>query len=186
MKRERERRLEGVGDGRRRDRGGLGWRLVVLGAIAVGGVGAIARLNPISSLNPLGSSVALAQSAAPEAGAEPVPGAAPGAINDAAIAQYAEAVLLLEPSRQAAEAGARQAMGDRPLPTVLCSQPDSVRALPREARRLAAEYCNQSKGLVESVGLTVEAFNAITDAHGVDETLRQRIQTELLRLQGPQ
>ncbi|GAB4350378.1 MAG: hypothetical protein Fur0042_18170 [Cyanophyceae cyanobacterium] len=158
-------------------------RLVAIAAIAVGGVGAIARLNP---MNPLGPSVALAQSAAPEAGAETVPGAASGAINGAAIAQYAEAVLLLEPSRQAAEAGARQAMGDRPLPTVLCSQPDSVRALPREARRLAAEYCNQSKGLVESVGLTVEAFNAITDAHGVDDALRQRIQAELLRLQGPQ
>jgi hypothetical protein len=168
-----------MGMGRRR--GSLG--LVAIAAVALGGLGVIARLHPMDWM---GSSVALAQSAAPEAGTETVPAVAPGAITEAAIAQYAEAVLLLEPSRQAAEAGARQAMGDRPLPTVLCSQPDSVRALPGEARRLAAEYCNQSKGLVESAGLTVEAFNAITDAHGVDEALRQRIQTELLRLQGSQ
>ena len=110
---------------------------------------------------------------------------AQGTIDEVTIASYAESVLLLEPPRQAAYAGARQAMGDTPLPSVICSQPDSVRVLPKEARRLAVEYCNQSKGLIESTGLTVDQFNALTDAHGVDETLKQRIQTELLRLQAP-
>lgn len=145
---------------------------LMVGALWLGG-SAIARRGAIAQ----------AQSAPVQSA--PAQGETAGAVDEAAIAKYAEAVLLLEPSRQAAEAGARQAMGNRPLPTVLCSQPDSVRALPREARRLAAEYCNQSKGLVESVGLTVADFNAITDAHGVDEPLRQRIQAELLRLQGP-
>lgn len=103
----------------------------------------------------------------------------------AAIAQYADAVLAIEPVRQAAASQLKTVMGDRPLPVVICSQGDTVKSLSREAREIAVSFCNQTKGIIEGTGLSIAQFNQMTQTHAIDPALRQRIQEELVKLQAP-
>jgi len=50
---------------------------------------------------------------------------------------------------------------------------------------IAVEYCNKSKKIVESNGLTIDKFNAITMTVQSDPNLEKRVQAELLELQKP-
>ena len=47
-------------------------------------------------------------------------------------------------------------------------------------------YCNQAKKIIDSNDMTVTLFNQITIAQKMNQTLRERIQEELLRLQQEQ
>jgi len=101
----------------------------------------------------------------------------------AAVTQYADAVLAIEPVRQAAANQMKTVLGDRPLPVVICSQADTVKSLSKEAREIAVAFCNQTKGIIEGTGLSIAQFNQITQSHAVDPALKQRIQEELAKLQ---
>lgn len=103
----------------------------------------------------------------------------------AAVTQYADAVLAIEPVRQAAANQMKTVLGDRPLPVVICSQADTVKSLSKEAREIAVSFCNQTKGIIEGTGLSIAQFNQITQSHAVDPALKQRIQEELAKLQQP-
>ncbi len=122
--------------------------------------------------------------------------AAPGAIAQAqqattssgttTVTQYADAILAIEPVRQAAANEMKAVMGDRPLPVVICSQADTVKSLSKEAREIAVSFCNQTKGIIEGTGLSIAQFNQITQSHAIDPALKQRIQEELAKLQQKQ
>jgi hypothetical protein len=100
-----------------------------------------------------------------------------------AVTQYADAILAIEPVRQAAANEMKAVMGDRPLPVVICSQADTVKSLSKEAREIAVSFCNQTKGIIEGAGLSIAQFNQITQSHAIDPALKQRIQEELAKLQ---
>lgn len=99
------------------------------------------------------------------------------------VTQYADAILAIEPVRQAAANEMKAVMGDRPLPVVICSQADTVKSLSKEAREIAVSFCNQTKGIIEGTGLSIAQFNQITQSHAIDPALKQRIQEELAKLQ---
>lgn len=97
------------------------------------------------------------------------------------VRQYARVVLLMEPIRQTSYTQIKKIVGS--VPNVVCHQPNTIQSLPRRARPIAINYCNQSKRIVESNGLTIPRFNAITAIAQSDSDLRTRIQNELIRLQ---
>ena len=104
-------------------------------------------------------------------------------ISDADVRSYARAVLRIEARRQAALETMQQAMPNRQVPNIRCDERSSLNGLPREARQIAVDYCNESQQVVQDVGLTTQQFNRITSAQQSDSNLAERIQRELVRLQ---
>lgn len=102
-----------------------------------------------------------------------------------ALKQYAESLVGIEPLRQAAYTEVQRLYGSQPVPLVVCSQPDTVRPLSREAKAIVVDYCNQAKAMIEGAGLTVGLFNQISQTHLIDPIVKQRIQDELSHLQDP-
>jgi len=68
-------------------------------------------------------------------------------------------------------------------PNIECSKPDSLNALPANAKAIAVNYCNQSRKIVESNGLTIETFNQITVNMQKDPALQAQIQKIMLDIQ---
>ncbi|WP_206814662.1 DUF4168 domain-containing protein [Chroococcus sp. FPU101] len=103
-------------------------------------------------------------------------------VTDDQVNKYAKAVLQMESYRQQAYREITQIMGKTP-PEIVCNQRDSFRSLPTLAQRVAVNYCNTSKKIVESSGLSSSQFNAITLRVRSDDGLKRRIQNEIRRLQ---
>lgn len=106
------------------------------------------------------------------------------AVTNTELTNYARAVLVMEPVRQTAFTEIKQIIrGD--VPPIVCHRPQSLNALPRNARKIAVNYCNRSKQIVESNGLTINRFNAITVNLQNNSSLKRRIHNELIRIQNP-
>jgi hypothetical protein len=99
------------------------------------------------------------------------------------VENYAKTVLAIEPSRQSAYNEIQQLINDEQFPDVTCTQSDTIATLPSNIRDIAVNYCNQSKQISESQGLTLSQFNTITASAQADPELQKRIQNELVRLQ---
>lgn len=102
------------------------------------------------------------------------------------ISQYAEAVLAVEALRQTAYDQTQSLLGDGAVPVVICSEEDTVNTLSPEVRRVAVNFCNGAKSLIEGTDLTVEQFNRMVEIQVIDPNLSARVQEELVRLQQPQ
>ncbi|MBE9066400.1 DUF4168 domain-containing protein [Leptolyngbya cf. ectocarpi LEGE 11479] len=109
---------------------------------------------------------------------------------DEEVVNYATAVLAMESSRQQAYAEIADLMSGAGLDVLRydlrCLSLDALelpRAVRRPVRYLLINYCNDAKEIVEETGLTVQTFNSITVNHQEDETLAEKIQSELSRLQ---
>lgn len=106
------------------------------------------------------------------------------AVSNPEVTNYARAVLAMEPVRQTAFNEIKKIInGD--IPPIVCHKPSSLNALPGNARKIAANYCKRSKEIVESNGLQINRFNAITVNLQNDSNLKRRIHNELLRIQNP-
>ena len=81
-------------------------------------------------------------------------------ISKSELANYAKAVLAMEPLRLSAYDEIKKIVGS--VPGIVCNQQQSLRDLPKNAQGIAANYCNQSKKIVESNDLTISRFNNIT------------------------
>jgi len=113
--------------------------------------------------------------------ATPTP--AVSAVSSEDIANYAKAVLAIEPSRQEAYSEIQKMLNHEKVPDIICTQADSIAALPNRVQDIAVNYCNQSKKIGEGQGLTMAQFNEITVKAQSDPDLQRRIQNELVRLQ---
>lgn len=102
--------------------------------------------------------------------------------NATQIANYARAVLQIEPHRQQAYQAIQKILG-QPPPEIVCSQPNSLRKLPREAQRVAVNYCKISKKIVEGNQLSISQFNQITVRVRSDGELKRLIQNAMIRIQ---
>lgn len=104
-------------------------------------------------------------------------------ISDEEVRRYASAVLTMEPLRQNAYTEIQRIIRTDNVPTIVCHPPQALNSLPADIRLIATDFCNQSKRIVEGSGLSISRFNDITLRLEEDSGLRQRIQTELIRLQ---
>jgi len=98
------------------------------------------------------------------------------------IKRYATAVLLIETQRKQAYQAISQILGTIP-PAITCNQRESFNNLPTNAQRIAVDYCNNSKKIVQDNGFTAAQFNAITNRISSDDNLRRQVQNEMIRLQ---
>jgi len=106
------------------------------------------------------------------------------AISNTEVTNYARSVLVMEPVRQTAFTEIKKMIsGD--IPPIVCHKPGSLNALPGNARKIAVNYCRRSQEIVESNGLTINRFNAITVNLQNNPDLKRRIHNELIRIQNP-
>lgn len=103
--------------------------------------------------------------------------------SNAEVTKYAQAVLVIERVRQTAFNQIKNVIGSGDVPPIVCHKPQSLDALPDNARNIAVTYCSRSKEIVESNGLTIGRFNTITTNLQSDSNLKKRIQDELIRIQ---
>lgn len=106
------------------------------------------------------------------------------------ITQYAQAVLLIDQYRNDAYTEIKDILLTVEMNVseigINCSDADLSRvprSVRRDVRNILVEYCNQSQDAVEATGLSPRRFNEITEAHESDQTVFERIQQELIRLQ---
>lgn len=102
-------------------------------------------------------------------------------VSKSELANYAKAVLAMEPLRLSAYDEIKKIVGS--VPGIVCNQQQSLRGLPKNAQGIAANYCNQSKKIVESNDLTISRFNSLTVQIQSDSDLQKKVQNELIRLQ---
>lgn len=103
--------------------------------------------------------------------------------SDQEITSYARTVLKLEQIRLQAYNDMKQKIGSGNIPNIVCNQPETLNSLNRDVRSIAINYCNQSKQIVETNGLTSAKFNGITVSQQNNPSLQKRIQDEISRLQ---
>lgn len=96
------------------------------------------------------------------------------------VANFVRAAMAMEPKRKQAVGEIQSAMGS--VPAIRCDNRDSLNDLAPAVRSVAVNYCNESKRIVESSGLSVERFNEILMAQKSDQALRDRIQSEICRV----
>lgn len=107
------------------------------------------------------------------------------------ITQYARAVLAIDRYRNIAYTEIKDILLTVQMDVsdinVSCTDTQDISEVPRSVRRdvreILTRYCNQSRDAVEDNDLTPRRFNQITEAHSSDQTVFERIQQELIRLQ---
>lgn len=104
-------------------------------------------------------------------------------VTDAEVENYARSVLAIERLRQEAFSQMRNVLGNREVPSIVCSQPNSLDNQRREIREIAVSYCTDSAQVVQQNSLSISRFNAITNAQQNDPQLAERIRQVLIRLQ---
>ncbi|GAB4276957.1 MAG: hypothetical protein Fur0025_02480 [Oscillatoriaceae cyanobacterium] len=103
--------------------------------------------------------------------------------SSAEITNYARSLLKIEPLRQNIFNEIKQMLGSSAVPNIVCNDLTSSSQLTGQARDIAEDYCQQSKQIVESNGLTIRRFNEITRSLTNDPLLQMRILQELIRIQ---
>ena len=104
-------------------------------------------------------------------------------VGDEEVKSYAQAVLKAEPVRQSALDEIKKMVDSENTSSIGCHNPKSLEALPGNAQKIAVDFCNQYKDIVESYGLTITRFNEITVNLQNNPNLEKRIKDELVRIQ---
>jgi hypothetical protein len=97
------------------------------------------------------------------------------------INQYAQAILAIEVERKSAYQKIQNLLGRVP-PQIACNQKESLNKLPKEAQIIMVSFCNQSKKIAKTSGLSPADFNAITEAAKNNPSLKKRIQTTIIQI----
>jgi hypothetical protein len=96
------------------------------------------------------------------------------------VANFVRAAMSMEPKRKQAVQEIQAAMGS--VPAIRCDNRNSFNELDPAVRSVAINYCNESKRIVEASGLSVERFNEILVEQKSNSELRDRIQSEICRV----
>ncbi|NJN29463.1 MAG: DUF4168 domain-containing protein [Synechococcales cyanobacterium RM1_1_8] len=97
------------------------------------------------------------------------------------VANFVRAAMAMEPKRKQAVQEIQGAMGS--VPAIRCDDRDSFNELDPSVRSVAINYCNESKRIVEASGLSIERFNEILIEQKSNRALRDRIQSEMCRVE---
>lgn len=100
--------------------------------------------------------------------------------NQDQVMKYARVFLEIEELRQNAHTEIKRIMNSTTVPDIACHRRESLQGLSREARQVVVEFCNRSKELVQSSGLTVAEFNQITQRAQNDDDFLRRVQEAMV------
>jgi len=145
-------------------------------------------LSPITKVLPtigwlIGFTAILAGCSSNSASDSPTPVPTLSSVSAEEVKNYAKAVVAIESTRQTAYTEIQKITNDENIPDVTCTKADTIASLSKDIQDIAVNYCNQSKKIGESHGLTIPQFNAITATAQSNPDLQRRIQNELIRLQ---
>jgi hypothetical protein len=98
------------------------------------------------------------------------------------VTNYARALLKIESYRQQAYQNIQQILGKTP-PEIACHRRETFNNLPTEAQKIAVSYCRNSISIVENSGLSRSQFNDITRRLRSDQSLKERVQNAIIRIQ---
>ena len=90
-------------------------------------------------------------------------------ITDADVLSYVQTLLTIEQMRQSTYTDIKQRIGY--VPAAECHRPEHLASLGDRVRKIATNYCKQAIKVVEGNGLTINEFNAITNARQTDPAL---------------
>lgn len=111
-------------------------------------------------------------------------GAVAQTLSSAELENYASAVLVIEPLRQAAYEEIRSILGSNSVPSIACHRPETIDRLDSNIRSIARNYCDRAIRVVQQNDLSIERFNAITQMMtDRDSPLYDQLQDTLLDLQ---
>lgn len=107
------------------------------------------------------------------------------------IVSYAASVLEMDPYRTQAYTQIKNLLSgidhDMSAVDMSCNGTANLNQLPRDVRSdvrsIIVGYCNEASTIVQSNGLTVRQFNAITAAYPQDPGLAEQIRTALIQIQ---
>jgi hypothetical protein len=151
-----------------------------LSRVSMGGIKFARSPHSKTSCLVAGLVVVLAGCTAPQTNQAPSP---VSNVNNDEVARYAKALLAIETSRQAAVTEIGRVNDGNLPPSIICSQPESLKNLTRGVQAIAVNYCQQAKQAGETNGFSMSRFNAITANLPNDAELTKQVQAELARLQ---
>ncbi|HIK41092.1 DUF4168 domain-containing protein [Thermoleptolyngbya sp. M55_K2018_002] len=105
---------------------------------------------------------------------------AQAAVSTGEIRSYAASVLEIEPYRQQAVQAIQSA--GAPLPSLMCTQSNDLRSLPRNIRQIVADFCTQSVTVVQGNGMTIGRFNEITAMQQSNPNLAAQIRQAIVEI----
>ncbi|MCT7980787.1 DUF4168 domain-containing protein [Laspinema olomoucense] len=94
---------------------------------------------------------------------------------------YARSILAIEQQRSQASQEVQTILNY--VPAIDCRNADAVNQLDREVKAIVVNYCESSKNLVTSNGLTIQRFNEITEIVKTNPQSEQQLRAALTRLQ---
>ncbi|WP_261206742.1 DUF4168 domain-containing protein [Laspinema sp. D2d] len=144
---------------------GIQGKLLCAGALSVLGIltGSVPHLS-LNSTHWIGTYSASAQTITPEE-----------------MGNYARSILAIEQQRSQAYEEVETIL--RYVPAIDCRNTDAVNQLDREVKAIVVNYCEGSKNLVTSNGLTIQRFNEITELVKTNPQSEQQLREALSRLQ---
>lgn len=144
---------------------GIRAKLLCVSALSALGIltGSVPHLT-LESANWIGTHSASAQSISPEE-----------------IENYARSILAIEQQRSQAYQEVETILNY--VPAIDCRNTDAVNQLDREVKVIVVNYCEGSKNLVTTNGLTIQRFNEITELVKTNPQSEQQLREALTRLQ---
>lgn len=97
------------------------------------------------------------------------------------MGNYARSIVAIEQQRSQAYQEVESILNY--VPAIDCRNTDSVNQLDREVKTIVVNYCEGSKNLVTSNGLTIQRFNEITELVKTNPQSEQQLREALSRLQ---
>ncbi len=107
-------------------------------------------------------------------------------LNPEKISAYAQSILSLEPQRISSYEKMKVESKDEAPPKVVCDREDTIKRLRGNIKKIAVNYCNESKKIVESYQLTVAEFNMITQQVNENADVKKLVVEQLVALQKSQ
>lgn len=92
------------------------------------------------------------------------------------IQSFAQAIAEIENLRKPAFKRIEAIVGDQKTAQLSCDQKNTINQLQENAKKIAEDYCNDSKKIVKKYGLTISEFNQFRTKIQQDASFKQQVQ----------
>ncbi|MDJ0733345.1 MAG: DUF4168 domain-containing protein [Nostocaceae cyanobacterium] len=113
----------------------------------------------------------------------PAMGQTPTKLTETEMINYAKTWLTMNSAREEALVEIKKMMSNQTVPKITCNDPKSIRTLPRKAKKIVVDFCQNFQRTVEENGLDTQSFNEITRELQSNNDLKRQIHNILIRLQ---
>jgi hypothetical protein len=98
------------------------------------------------------------------------------------VVNYARAGFQVEMLRQQVYKEIKSII-NQPPPDIVCNRPETLQKLSNNVRQIAAQYCDDSRQIVQRNNLTINRFNELKQVYDRGGSFYQQVQNILIELQ---